>query len=337
MKDNFNKTIDVMVNNYLALEKAFPWEPNLSRHFVALIFAQKENKIVEVDQIKKIVDTIKKETGWFSIYRGTFKFMLAALLVQQYSNPTEQFTNMLKNHDYLKSVGFKSNSYLPIANYALLITSGIDSNQVEVQDRARKAYDIYINMKKNHPWLTSGDDYPLAVLLAEFNNPIERIELYYKSLNERGKFYKGGSLQLLSHILSFSDEPVLDVVERCIQLQITMKNNKLNIQPSFYSALGIISLLKEDTGELVRDFIDVALYLNKLKKYKWLGKGMNILLASALVSSEWIQDAQLKNTKDQLLHTAMSVSIETIIAAQTAATIAAISASTAAATSASSS
>lgn len=336
MKDNFLKKIDTMQNNYITLEKAFPWEQSLSRHFTALMFAQKDNQNFDVAAIKDMIDLIKNETGLFSIYRGTFKFMLAALLVQKYTNPHEQFKQMLKNHDYLKSAGFKSSSYLPIANYALLITSENDSSQLDVSNRAIKAYSIYLKMKENHPWLTSGDDYPLAVLLAEFDNPITKIELYYNHLAEMGNFYKGGSLQLLSHILSFSDEPVLEVVNRCIKLQTIMKNNKLNVQSSFYSALGLTSLLNDDSGDLVKDFIDVALYLNQLKKYKWLGKGMNILLASALVTGEWIGDAKVKYSNDKLMNTAMSVSIETIIAAQTAAAIAAISASTAAASAAAS-
>jgi len=333
MKESLMLKTNIMLKNYLALAKAFPWEMNLSQHFVALIYAQKEGKEVDVERIKEMSRFIKEETGGFSEYRGNNKFMLAALLVHQYMEPIEQFEQMQKNDEYLKLAGFKYSSYLPIANYALLITSDEVILQEDVKERAKKAYDIYLAMKKNHPWLTSGDDYPLAVLLSKFNNPIEKVEAYYMKLHEKG-FYKGGSLQLLSHILSFSDEPVEDVVNRCIRLQTTLKENKLNVQASFYSAFGLISLIKDDTGEITNDVIKVSERLNHLKKFKWLGKGMNVLLAAALVSEEWIQNNKNENNQNEIIQTAMGVSIETLIAAQIAATIAAISATTAAVTAA---
>lgn len=335
MRESLKNKIEIMFNNYLILEKEFPWEQSLTRHFIALINAVEVENEMDIEGIKTMAKAIKEDTGWLSTYRGTFKLMLAALLVRQYDHPREQFKQMLINEEELRDVGFKNNMFLPIANYALLITSDEVESQMEIKERAKEAFAIYLKMKENHPWLTGGDDYPLAVLLAEFDNPIEKVEAYYKMLNENG-FYKGGSLQLLSHILSFSDEPIDVVVERCLHLQTVLKENKLNLAQSYYSALGMISIIKDETGELMKDLVEVSKELIQLKKFKWLGKGMNVLLASALVSGEWMEDAKLKQSQNQLMHTAMSISIETLIAAQTAATVAAITASTTAAAAAAS-
>ena len=83
-------------------------------------------------------------------------------------------------------------------------------------------------------------------------------------------------------------------------------------------------MLDDDRGEIINDLIEVATYLSKQKKYKWLGKGMNILMASAIITSEYI-----KENDANVVATTLTVSIQAIIAAQQAAMIAAANASTA--------
>ena len=182
-------------------------------------------------------------------------------------------------------------------------------------------------MKNNHPWITSGDDYPLTILLAGFNNSIETIEEYYQGLNRLG-FSKGNGLQLLSHILSFSSENKEIVIERCKHVYEKLKENKLKLYPSFYSSLGLIALLSGDNDEVIKELIDVAIYINSLKKYKWLGKGMNVLLASAIISNDYISKQREQNN---LIETTIGLSIETLIAAQTSAVIAGVTAASVAA------
>jgi hypothetical protein len=90
--------------------------------------------------------------------------------------------------------------------------------------------------------------------------------------------------------------------------------------------LGTVTLISLEEPTLIADWIELSLYLNKQKKFKWLGKGMNILLASAIISDEWIKET----TASEVAKISLSISIESLIAAQTAALIAATSASIAA-------
>lgn len=335
-----SKRLEIMCQNYAVLEKAFAWENGLNRHYVAMLYAQKSDQMMgqtEIDQIKATMQTMKEETGAFSAYRGMFRFMLAALLSYQFENSKEQFMKMLVNDEDLKSYGFKNSLYLPVANYTLLMMCKDVADQADVREYIRKAMEIYKEMKSLHPWITSGDDYPLAIMLTKSDYPLERVEAIYKGLNDQG-FYKGNSLQLLSHILSFGTTSVEAIVARCLEIKRTLKENKLNLETSYYSALGIMTILDDPENFWLQQVMNVAQELTHTKKYKWLGKGMNVLLASALVTQVWIDDQKAKegaHSSDtaQLMHTTMSISIETIIAAQTAATMAAISATTAAAAS----
>jgi hypothetical protein len=159
---------------------------------------------------------------------------------------------------------------------------------------------------------------------------VDELESYYRALSEVG-FAKSNGLQTLSHILAFSTMNMRDMIDRCSHLFQVMKENKLKVTTEYYPAIGLVALLDMDEKVLGEDFVEVATWLKGLKKYKWLGKGMNILLASGIISDYYIQSAK----ENGLITTTLSVSIETIIAAQTAAMIASITAASAAASSAS--
>jgi len=328
MKSELKNKVDQLLEVYMKISKDFKWENNLSQHFAALTYILKDKEF-EKEKIENMKKVIKENTGLFSNYRGNTMFILSMLLCSEYDNPKEKFVELIEYDKKLKEEGFKNNMYLPIASYALLLTCEEDS----IDTRTEKAYEIYCEMKKNHPWITGGDDYPLCVLLSgsakTIDTNIKNIEECYKYLNEEG-FSKGNGLQFLSHILSFGDEANSSKVMRCMKIFDRLKENKLKIYSSYYAALGLITLISNDKSEAIEDFIDVAQYLNGLKKYKWLGKGMNVLIASAIVSNEYIKD---KTNQKDFIATTLSISIEALIAAQTAAMVAAVTASTAAATS----
>jgi len=173
-------------------------------------------------------------------------------------------------------------------------------------------------MKKNHPFLTSGDDYALAILLANTNRNPEILEKYYKALNSEG-FSKTNGLQMLSHILSFNDRDVLGTVKRCVEIRDVLKKNKLNISSEYYPAIGLMTLLDDENGELLHDLVEASNYLKGQKGYKWLGKGMNVMIVAALIASEYVKDIE-----EGVMTTTLQVSVQSIIAAQQAAMIAAV-------------
>lgn len=322
MKSVYEIKISKMIGYYEELKREFKWESDLSRHLVALNFANKD-KILNTDNIKDLQDYIKKETGMFSIFRGQMMFAISGLLCATSDTPKTNFEMMLKNEKVLKSVGFKNSSYLPTALYALS-TVYVDSN---VLGFSEKAIGIYKDMKQNHPFLTSGDDYALAILLASSSHSPDLLETYYKTLNAEG-FAKCNGLQMLSHIMSFSMEDVNYSVTKCKRIYDELKNNKFKVHNDYYPAIGLVSLL-DNQDEIIADLIEVAIFLRNQKKYKWLAKDMIILMASALITSEYI-----KESNGDVVATTVSISIQAIIAAQQAAMIAAVTASTAAASSA---
>ncbi|MCH4886576.1 DUF4003 domain-containing protein [Acidaminobacter sp. JC074] len=321
MEKRYDLKIEDITKNYEQLKKDFKWELDLSKHLVALNYVI-QDKEVDSEYIKAFNKEIKERTGMFSPFRGNMQFAIAGLLTAEYDDPSSQLETMLRYQDTLKSVGFKQSTYLPTALYALLKCDEMSPNML-----AERAKGVYDDMKKNHPFLTSGDDYALAILLANSGRDPQVLERYYSAMSSEG-FSKANGLQMLSHILSFSERDVQSTVKRCVQIKRTLKENKLNITSDYYPAIGLMTLLDDENDELLNALVETSNTLRSQKGYKWLGKGMNVMIASALIASEYV-----KEKETSLMTTSLQVSIQSIIAAQQAAMIAAVSASTAVAAS----
>ncbi len=321
MKDIYEQKIQLMLENYEVMKKPFKWDLDMARHLVALTYAMKDQK-VDVEKIAGMKKYIKSSTGSFSPFRGNMMFAIAGMLSVNSDHPEQQLDKMAALQPVLKSVGFKQSMYQPMALYALTTAYRGEDPKGHLE----KAKAIHKEMKANHPFLTSGDDYALAILLADTEHKVDDLEAYYQDLNQQG-FTKSNGLQMLSHILAFSNKTLRDTVDDVVYINKVLKENKLKVYSDYYPALGLIGLLQGDQRALMDDLVEVASDLRTRKKYKWLGKGMNLLMASALISSEYVKE----QSEGTVVETALSLSIEAIIAAQQAAMIAAMAASSAAA------
>jgi len=320
MEELVKGKLDRLIELFQQVSTQYKWEESLTNHFTALTYTI-NNRNFDKEKIEDVRMHIKKTTSVFSNYRGTSKIILSALLACQYDNPKQEFDKMLNYDKRMKEVGFKNNMYLPIANYALLATC----NEEWVDTRINKAIEIYSEMKKNHPWLTGGDDYPLSILLANsdgsVNSIIENMEERYQLLNENG-FGKNNGLQFLSHILGFDQETNKVKVLRCKEIFDKLKENNMKVYSSGYAVIGFLAILGEKGYEAVDQVIEIVKVLKSTKKYKWLTKETHLYTAAALVSDVYIDN--MKNQKD-LIQTSIGISIEALIAAQTVAIIAAAS------------
>ncbi len=319
MNTVYMNRIDNLFANYDQLKSDFAWEGHLARWLVALGHTMGD-KSLNTNQIKEIKQYIKQNTGMFSPFKGTPLFPLSGLVSANAANPKGEVDRMINNYDVMKRAGFKQTTYLPTALYTLAtVYEGSDFS-----GHADRAMTVYQDMKKNHPFLTSGDDYALAVLLADSQQPLSKIEEIYEALRAAG-FGATNGLQMMSHMLTLSEESVAVLVSRCVEINNQLKANKLRISSMYYAAIALIALMGD---HLIDDLIEVASHMKKSKHGKWLDKGMNVLMASAIIASDRIQ-----NGEKDLATAPIQVSIQAVIIAQQVAVIAAVSASTSAAAS----
>jgi hypothetical protein len=314
-------------------EKAFSGQNQYYKKFMA-INAFKANKEINVNEIKNFMKYVKTNTKMFSPFRINI-FIFSSILQMGYKNPEKAFIRIRDHAFLLKENGFKKSQYQPMACYtldSLLFADKIQDMAIQTESYrvsvAEKGKEVYEYMKVNHPWITGGDDYCLALIIAHANKDMERIERVYNGLNERG-LKKGNDLQSLSNILCLTDDIETDIIDRVILFMEKSKKNGLRINTSMYTGLGLIALVEDDHKHL-EHVIEVTNELKKTKKFKWIDKQLLFMFAVAIVSEDLKQELSTKT----VMATTLSVTIEELIMAQTAVMIAAITATTAASTAA---
>jgi len=316
MNTDHTKIADQMLDNFTTLKSPFKWQHDVTRWLVALAYATSDKRL-DVDEIKDVMQYIKKNTGMFSPFKGETLFPISSLLTINSEQPQQEFKSMKDNYDVMKSVGFKQTTHFPIALYTLnMAYKGNDP-----EGYLEQTMEIYKEMRSNHPFLTGGDDYALAILLTNEQGKLDKIEENYKALKDSG-FSVSNGLQMMSHILTLSDEPTKVLVSRCQEIMDQLKTNKLKVYSDYYSAIAITALIGSNT--YTDDLIELAKYIKGQKQAKWLSKGLVVMLASAIVSY-----AATEETDQNQIMATLSVSIQAVVAAQQAAMIAAVGAASA--------
>ncbi len=320
---------DLMVDNFSKLKKGFKWQSALTLHFGAMVHATK-GMTVDIENLTKIQNHIKANTSLTSYFRGNNMFILSNLLYFE-EDFTGFFKNMSQVYDLLKKAGFKHSPYLPLAAYT--ITKEVPMDQWN--GRIERMDNLYKNMKKNHFWLTSSDDYVLAAVLATTDLDLQQmdfqIEKCYTLLNQEG-FYKCNELQSLSHILAIGEEDSMEKCKRAMKLFSGLKKKKCKLQYTGLSTLGVLTLINQDSDVVINEVKEVYDYIKSKDGYGFwkLTTSMRTFLAANLVSDYYVD-----GMKKGLLQLTLANSINAILIAQQQAMIAtACTATSVAATSA---
>ncbi len=305
MRDIYTGKLELLLENYQLLKNDFKREADNTKPLIALNYLMKDKKIA-TKELKMTYDYMKKKTGILSPLRNQNTFSLCAMLDALSVDPIKEIDFMIENINTVKKVGFKQTNYLPTAMY--IISSNYQGNDVE--GFACKALDIYKEMKSNHPYLTSGENYALTMLLASKSKNLDILEVYFKGLCDIG-FSKSNGLQTLSHILSLTKERTEVQIEKCKRIYDVLKDNKIKVSTNYYAAIGLIALFDISDESVLNELVEIINYLRKAKGFKNLEIGINVLIASALIASEHI-----KISETDILETSLQTSIESILLAQ---------------------
>ncbi|MGF7144576.1 hypothetical protein HNQ56_003007 [Anaerotaenia torta] len=150
-------------------------------------------------------------------------------------------------------------------------------------------------MKEEHRFLTSSDDYGFAALLAMSDKPVRQavreMEDCYRSL--KGEYYGANTVQALSHVLTFSEEPAEIKCRRVLELNKAMKARKCRIGwGNELSFLGVLALLQEDANKLADEIAAVRDYLKSKKGFgNWsIVDTHRVMFSAALVCDDYLTD-----------------------------------------------
>lgn len=322
MRDSLALLCKNFIENRNTIKSAFGWDSEYIYPVCASIFMDKGQK-VDVQKMKHCEKVLKSKTGVFSDFRGDGKLAMISMLALS-ENPEEKLNQAMQIHGMLKKQC--------ISSQCLSITAITIANMTEpekYEEIVSRTGSIYQRMKKEHPFLTSGEDSVFAALLAITNQSEAQIlsetEQCYKTL--KNKFFSGNAVQSVSHVLALAEGKPEEKCEKVKVLFDEMAKKGYRYGTEYELAtLAVLALKSEDVPKIIEDIKAVDGFLAGKSGYGLFGLGrkQRLMHAGMIVSTEY----NGQNDNSVMNSSAISGTVSMIAAQQAA--MCAIIASTAA-------
>lgn len=204
---------------------------------------------------------IKSKEGFTSPLRSHLHHIVTAYFVLG-DKPLEQALAELNlNQQALLEVGFWKSLHTYLG--------GLMMGEPSEAERTRQ---LYIAMKADHPFLTSSEDIPYAVLLGRREGEVaeraETMNRYYKELRPHG-FSPGNHLQWLSQAMTFdsaSFQP--EVAGRVLAIRDFLTSENIKIRSDHYPVIGFLAIAKAD-GAALGAIVELVRSLEQSKTFRW--------------------------------------------------------------------
>lgn len=171
----------------------------------------------DLDRIKTCKKLLKQRAGVFSNFRGSDELLVRCKMALA-PDPALYFDRLKDAYAQIKT--FFSGEQTVLA--AMLLAE----QSATVAPAAEKTRQIYKEMKRAHPWLTSENDLPFAALMAVSHTDAatvyENAETIYGLLKGRLKADRN-TLQMLSHVLAVRGGRAEDKCEKLCALAEGLK------------------------------------------------------------------------------------------------------------------
>ncbi len=315
MNENLKAVCEQFISDRDAIKSVFKWE----NYYILPVGALILNGKADTEKLKLCKTIIEKNTGIFSGFAGNAR-MPAAVKLAAFENPEEKFAEIHEIYKILKKY-FGNSGYL--AYISTVLADMIPAS--EADKLGERGKHIYKLMSKEHPFLTSMEDSPFALLFAFSEKSDEELiadmEDYYSRTKKLS--YEGNVIQSISHIFAMESGDKEARVQKFKDLigEIEKRGRKYS---KYYELciLAALSLLPVDIGPMADEIIEADKFLSEQEGYGFFGydKKTRLMHASMLVMNSYSSSAA---------ETAAITTTLSMVAAQQAAMCAVIAASAA--------
>lgn len=251
-----------------------------------------QGKTADVEHIKACRSLLREKTGIFSNFRNSMELAFTCMLALE-EQPEQALENALSAYQLLKKEFFAS-QYLPLAAFLL-------KDEADVPALVARGREIYLAMRKEHPFLTSDEDSVFAVLMAFSDKSndalIEETEACYTAL--RKYFYNSNCIQTVSHVLALSEGTPAQKVGKFLDLFDALRRSGLKYSKYYeLSTLAALSVQPVENRQIVMDMLDVDTWLSQRKGYGFFGlpKATRLMHAAMILSNVYSADTMTGTT-----------------------------------------
>jgi hypothetical protein len=208
---------------------------------------------------------IADEAGGFSPLGSSMRHAVAALLIRRGLDPVATVHRTKDTLAVFKRHKLKKSGAHPLLAALLLV---LDADGVPADSTVARMKRILDRWNEDHFFLTGMDDYPMAAMHATRDISVEelavKVETIYTTLR-RARFSSGNQLQLVSHLLMFSDLGPREAAQRFVQAADALRRSKQRVWQSQYDEVALLVLSGGRIDEVVPRVVD---YRDRLRRAK---------------------------------------------------------------------
>jgi len=220
------------------------------------------------EEVCRCLALLRNRHGIFSRFRGTETFITACKM--SLAQDPGAYLDTLEDLSERLNVGILYSGRTVLT--AMILEDNLDGRDPEYL--INKTKDIYHNMKTRHMFLTTGEDLPMAALMASSEKDPQTIfddaERAYQVF-KRDLKAEVDAIQLLSHIVSLYYGDIEEMCQKIIDLADILHREKHTLGSGV--RLGILAPMADlpfSAYELSRDIIDASDFLKEFKEFRGL-------------------------------------------------------------------
>jgi hypothetical protein len=327
MMDSVERYLEIFEG--LQRRKRWSTGTNILR-FAALTLAAAETADPGPD-LEATAKVLADEAGGFSPLSSAIRHAVAAILIRRGLDPVTTVRRTKDTLAIFKEFKLSRSGARPLLAALILVLDA--EGGAPSRDTIARLKAIIDRWKEDHRFLTGTDDYPMAAMHATRDVSVEQlgmeVEQIYQLLR-KAKFSTGEQLQLVSHLLVFSDQGPREAAGSFERTAKALKKAKQRVWQSHYDEVALLVLSGGHVDEVVPRVIE---YRDRLRAVKPKPTAdIAFSLAAGVVLAE---EAERLKGLEGAATAANLRAVQAIIEAQQAAMIACMAACTVVATSAS--
>jgi len=274
---------------------------------------------------------LSKEAGGFSPLNSAMRHAVAAILIRRGLDPVTTVLRIKETLTAFKEFKLTRSGVHPLLAALILVLDAKGGNPS--RDNIARLKAIIDRWDEDHWFLTGVDDYPMAAIHATRDVSIEQlgmeVEQIYQLLR-RAEYPSGEQLQLVSHLLVFSDQGPREAAERFDRTAKALKKAKQRVWQNHFDEVALLVLSGGHVEEVVPRVIEYRDRLREVKPRPTADIAFSI--AAGVVLAE---EAERMTGLEDASTAATLRAVQAIIEAQQAAMIACMAACTVVVTSSS--
>lgn len=281
--------------------------------------------------VEATAKALADEGGSFSPLGSSIRHAVAAILIRRGLDPVATVRRTKETLAAFKEFKLRRGGAQPLLAALLLVLDA--GGGVPSREKIARLKAIIDRWEEDHRFLTGVDDYPMAAMHATRDVSIEELGLVVEQIYQflrRASFSAGNQLQMVSHLLVFSEQGPREAASRFERMAKALKDKGQRVWQGQYDEVALLVLSGGGSDEVSTRVIE---YRDRLRAVKPRPqKDVAFSIAAGVVLAE---EAEKMRSLEDAAAAANLRAVQAIIEAQQAAMIACMAACTVAATSAS--